>query len=480
MALCLTRQGSLLLPRVFNGTSLTNVTSLGPSEKPQAKEPIMGKNRKSRKAKDRGASSQASSSAIQSDLNSSGPDAIENFIVFGDPKDFPGRFPHGDTSVDLAAINLALGQSILGEGSPSIDAVHGGFPEIFEPTSHPRSRGEKSKAEGGTLSKLDKYFESEAPGSMAMQRQNSQTGLNQQQPPSPSSTSGPSNGVAPAMNGMSAGMLVHAGHQMDFNFIHTKLAELSEQHRANRAQTQQLIASTEQLAVRLPSVISCLIWANVFSQRRAASTDVPPNVQQANAEISGTVLTAINTITRLLSSLPYLSGIQQVSRNLANHFIAARAADARIAELAQKLSSSEALVRVLKREQRENGKLIGEYEQALDKVVGMLRDFATSQAEEKSAIARSYLDMLQAERDEHLKTRLEKDEYFARVLKLQGDIRTAYRLRCEESVPDVEIIAGLQNEVRSYRNALGMEPEKFEDEFGYAVLRNVKNGASEP
>ena len=138
------------------------------------------------------------------------------------------------------------------------------------------------------------------------------------------------------------------------------------------------------------------------------------------------------------------------------------------------------MVRVLKREQRENGKLIGEYEQALDKVVGMLRDFATSQAEEKSAIARSYLDMLQAERDEHLKTRLEKDEYFARVLKLQGDIRTAYRLRCEESVPDVEIIAGLQNEVRSYRNALGMDPEKFEDEFGYPVLKNVKNGANEP
>ena len=159
---------------------------------------------------------------------------------------------------------------------------------------------------------------------------------------------------------------------------------------------------------------------------------------------------------------------------------AARAADARIADLNQKLSSSQALVRVLKNEQKENGKLIGEYEQALEKVVGMLRDFATSQAEEKSAIARSYLDMLQAERDEHLRTRLEKDEYFSRILKLQEDIRTAYRLRCEESVPDIEIIAGLQNEVRGYRNALGMEPEKFEDEFGYPVLKNVTNGAGEP
>ena len=159
---------------------------------------------------------------------------------------------------------------------------------------------------------------------------------------------------------------------------------------------------------------------------------------------------------------------------------AARAADSRIAELTQKLSTGESLVKVLKREQRENAKLIGEYEQALDKVVGMLRDFAAGQTEEKTALARRYLNMLQAERDEHLQTRFEKDQYVAKILDLQDKIRTAYRLRCEESLPDVEIIAGLQNEVRAYRAALGMEPERFEDEFGYPVLRNVKNGAGEP
>ena len=210
----------------------------------------MGKNRKSRKAKDREANADASSST-EGDLNSLGSDAIEALLLSGDPKDFPGRFPHGDTAVDLAAVNLALGQDILGEGSPSINAVHGGFPEIFERVSRPSSRGDKRISGEGSNSRLEKYFENDSPGPMAMQRQNSQTGLNQQQPPSPGNTSGPSNGVAPAMNGMAAGMLVHAGQQMDFNFIHSKLAELSEQHRANRAQTQQLIASTEQLAVSL-------------------------------------------------------------------------------------------------------------------------------------------------------------------------------------------------------------------------------------
>ena len=152
------------------------------------------------------------------------------------------------------------------------------------------------------------------------------------------------------------------------------------------------------------------------------------------------------------------------------------AAKAKIAELEKKLFTSEALVQVLRREQRENGKLIGEYEQALDKVVGMLRDFAAAQTEEKAALARRYLGMLQAERNEHQQTRFQRDEYLAKVMELAENIRIAYRLRCEESVPDLEIVAGLQTEVRAYRNAMGMEAEKREDETGWPVLKSVKEG----
>jgi hypothetical protein len=137
------------------------------------------------------------------------------------------------------------------------------------------------------------------------------------------------------------------------------------------------------------------------------------------------------------------------------------------------------LNKVLFREQRENGKLIGEYEQALEKVTGMLRDFAYNKECEKNKLARQYLETLQAERDEHLQTRLERDAANAEVLKLRGQIRHAYRLAAEESIPELTIVAGLQNEVRSYRAALGLPKEKFEDEFGYPILKHEKGGVGE-
>lgn len=110
----------------------------------------------------------------------------------------------------------------------------------------------------------------------------------------------------------------------------------------------------------------------------------------------------------------------------------------------------------------------------------MLRDFAYNKEAEKIALAKQYLETLQQERDEHLKTRFERDAANAEVLKLMGQIRHAYHLAVEESIPDLTIVAGLQNEVRTYRAALSMPKEKFEDEFGYPILKHVKNGAGEP
>ena len=56
-------------------------------------------------------------------------------------------------------------------------------------------------------------------------------------------------------------------------------------------------------------------------------------------------------------------------------------------------------------------------------------------------------------------------------------LRQAYRLRCEEDEVPIRVAAGLQNQVRAYRNALNMEPEKFEDEFGWDLLKDVPGGA---
>ena len=153
---------------------------------------------------------------------------------------------------------------------------------------------------------------------------------------------------------------------------------------------------------------------------------------------------------------------------------------ARIADLARQVHGLEKAKAVLLREQRENTKLIGEYETAMGSVVEMVRNFAANKDAERFAAAREYNGRLQEEKDAHLATRLDRDDWHAKFMRSVEMIRNAYRLRCEEDELPIRIVAGLQNEVRTYRNALGMEPEKFEEEFGYEILKDVKNGAGEP
>lgn len=253
--------------------------ALDPTQPDQSPTMEEKEGRKSRRAKHRDSALAAQGrSASEADETSSSSHLSSIFSLIepvtdskvsscSDNKDTGKRVPRGETSIDLGAINLALGQTVSGEGSPNVESSHGGFPKFLNEARITHRRSCSNFSAYSTSSK-DKTAEERIaewrnsrdtssvsntpPSSMAMQRQSSQTGLNQQQnqPPSPN-PQGPSNGVAPAMNGMAAGgLLVHAGQQMDINYIHTKLAELSEQHRANRAQTQQLIASTEQLAVR--------------------------------------------------------------------------------------------------------------------------------------------------------------------------------------------------------------------------------------
>ena len=138
-----------------------------------------------------------------------------------------GRYPDGNRrSIDLGEVNLALGQDINGNGNPSIDALN-----TFGADSAPMN-----PSATGT----------------AMQRQQSQVGLNQQaQAQTANGSATPqSNGIGPAgaMNGM-GGMPMHAGQQMDLNFIYAKVIELSDQLKENREQTQGLVARAEQLAV---------------------------------------------------------------------------------------------------------------------------------------------------------------------------------------------------------------------------------------
>lgn len=153
---------------------------------------------------------------------------------------------------------------------------------------------------------------------------------------------------------------------------------------------------------------------------------------------------------------------------------------ARIVELERQVAREQNKVRVLHREQKENTKLIGEYETAVGNIVEMVRNYSCNNKTEKTAISLHYNKLLQDEKDAHLAARLEKDDWHAKFMRSVEMLREAYRLRCEEEDVPVRVVAGLQNEVRAYRNAMGMEPEKHEDEFGYEILKDVFNGSGEP
>ena len=107
----------------------------------------------------------------------------------------------------------------------------------------------------------------------------------------------------------------------------------------------------------------------------------------------------------------------------------------------------------------------------------MVRNYSYNNNMEKITIRKHYNKLLQDEKDAHLEARLEKDDWHAKFMRCVDMLRTAHRLRCDEEDVPIRVVAGLQNEVRAYRSALGMEPEKFEEEYGYEILKDVPGGA---
>ncbi|KAH1556431.1 hypothetical protein LV164_000899 [Aspergillus fumigatus] len=220
------------------------------------------------------------------------------------------------------------------------------------------------------------------------------------------------------MPGMNAGIPMNAGHQMDLHHLYEMVLELSEVLKNNRETTKSIVSTAEEI-MRL--------------QKRASSEGTTPSLQQVNGEISA----------------------------------------ARIAELERALAKEKRLVEILKQEQVENTKLIGEYEAAVGTMVEQIRNYCQNNNMNYLAQKRHYNNLLQAERDAHLESRLDRDHWHAQTMKCAEMIRTAYRLRCEEEELPIRIVSGLQNEVRAYRNALGMEPEKPEEEYGWEILKDV-------
>ncbi|KAL8687768.1 MAG: hypothetical protein Q9218_006155 [Villophora microphyllina] len=223
------------------------------------------------------------------------------------------------------------------------------------------------------------------------------------------------NGNGGPMNGMNLSMPMNAGHQMDVNMLYQKVLELSEVLRENREKTKGIVTGAEELATR------------------AAANGASPSLQEASAEISA----------------------------------------ARIAELEQQLAHEQNRIRTIIREQKENTKLIGEYETAVGNIVEMVRNYSYNNKQEKTSLSLHYNKLLQDEKDAHLAARLEKDDWQAKFMRSVEMMREAYRLRCEEEEMPLRVVAGLQNEVRGYRIALGIEPEKPEEEYGWEILKDA-------
>lgn len=136
-------------------------------------------------------------------------------------------------------------------------------------------------------------------------------------------------------------------------------------------------------------------------------------------------------------------------------------------------------VRILKHEQNENIELIAKWEHEVGELLRRVREHTFDNKAEQTALARHFNKLLQEEKDAHLAARLEKDEWHAKFMRVVGMLREAYRLRCQEEEQPIRIISGLQNEVRAYRSALGMEPEKPEREYGWEFLKDIPNEVAE-
>ncbi|KAJ5771297.1 uncharacterized protein N7511_003348 [Penicillium nucicola] len=237
------------------------------------------------------------------------------------------------------------------------------------------------------------------------------------QTPSPalshnSSTTQIAGGGIGGMGGM-GGIPMNAGHQMDLHHLYEMVVELSDVLKNNRDVTKNIVSNAEEIM-------------------KNGITD---------SSRSG----------------------DQTGENLT----------ARIAELERALAKEKSVSANHKAHRHENWDMILEFQTAVGVMVEQIRNYCQNNNMHYLAQKRHYNNLLQAERDAHLESRLDRDHWHAQFLNCASVIRTAHRMRCEEDDLPTKIISGLQNEVRAYRFALGMEAEAKEEEYGWEYLKNI-------
>ncbi|ETN43479.1 uncharacterized protein HMPREF1541_02638 [Cyphellophora europaea CBS 101466] len=248
---------------------------------------------------------------------------------------------------------------------------------------------------------------------------------------SASSGAGSYTGTNGASNNPTYASPLPAGHQQDLNYLYEQIQELSNLLRANRARTAELTRRAEQAEV---------------STQYSATQQLLTHVPQAQAS----------------------NGHQTEDREGG-----VQSDQARIRELERKLAKKDMVIDAYKHEQQENTNLIAMYEDAMGNTTEMIRNYCNGIETRFLEQRRHYNNLLQQEKDEHLASRLEKDDIFAKYLRVREMIRTANRLRTDEWCEEYTIISGLQGQVRCLRRVLQMDPEKPEEEVGWPYLKDL-------
>ena len=113
------------------------------------------------------------------------------------------------------------------------------------------------------------------------------------------------------------------------------------------------------------------------------------------------------------------------------------------------------------------------YEDAVGTMTEQIRNYCGNVEGRFLEQRRIYNNLLQAEKDDHLASRLEKDHWFAHYLEVREMIRTATRLRVDEWGEEYAVVAGLQGQVRCLRRILEWEVEEPEEEIGWPYLKDL-------